>query len=143
MEDLKITSRIGYTYVNIHGKGFTPYQFYGVGHNATNANPDLSPITNTDADGNVTQTWNSVSENKDHHFSYTYDLNASYKFSIDQHNINVFAGFQIGKNSGGSVSGSKVGVPFNSWDYADLSSATGPDDEQDQVLGSMFLGEFQ
>ena len=130
MKDLKITSRIGYTYVNIHGKGFTPYQFYGVGHNATNANPDLSPITNTDADGNVTQTWNSVSENKDHHFSYTYDLNASYKFSIDQHNINVFAGFQIGKNSGGSVSGSKVGVPFNSWDYADLSSATGPDDEQ-------------
>ena len=104
MKDLKITSRIGYTYVNIHGKGFTPYQFYGVGHNATNANPDLSPITNTDADGNVTQTWNSVSENKDHHFSYTYDLNASYRFSIDQHNINVFAGFQIGKNSGGSVS---------------------------------------
>ncbi len=130
MKDLKITSRIGYTYVNIHGKGFTPYQFYGVGHNATNANADLSPITSTDADGEVTQTWNSVSENKDHHFSYTYDLNASYRFSIDQHNISVFAGFQIGKNSGGSVNGSKVGVPFNSWEYADLASATGPDDEQ-------------
>ena len=38
---------------------------------------------------------------------------------------------KIGKNSGGSVNGSKVGVPFNSWEYADLASATaGPDDEQ-------------
>ena len=58
MKDLKITSRIGYTYVNIHGKGFL--QFYGVGHNATNANADLHLSTSTDADGEVTQTWNSV-----------------------------------------------------------------------------------
>ena len=74
MKDLKITSRIGYTYVNIHGKGFTPYQFYGVGHNATNANADLTPITSTDADGNVTQTWNSVNENSTSYFNYTYDI---------------------------------------------------------------------
>ena len=33
LKDLKITSRLGYTYVNIASKGFNPYQFYGVGHN--------------------------------------------------------------------------------------------------------------
>lgn len=38
LKDLKITSRLGYTYVNLTSKGFNPYQFYGVGHNATNAN---------------------------------------------------------------------------------------------------------
>ena len=130
LKDLKITSRLGYTYVNISSKGFNPYQFYGVGHNATNANADLTPITSTDADGNVTQTWNSVNESKTTYFNYTYDINASYNFSVDEHNFNVFAGFQIAKNTGNNVSGSKVGVPFNSWTYADLSSATGPQDEE-------------
>ena len=130
LKDLKITSRLGYTYVNIASKGFNPYQFYGVGHNATNANADLSPITSTDADGNVTQTWNSVNENKTSYFNYSYDINASYNFSIDDHNLSVFAGFQIANNSGSSVYGSKVGVPFNSWTFADLSSATGPQDEE-------------
>ena len=94
LKDLKITSRLGYTYVNLTSKGFNPYQFYGVGHNATNANADLSPITSTDADGNVTQTWNSVNESKTTYFNYTYDINASYNFSIDDHNFNVLLAFR-------------------------------------------------
>ena len=31
MENLNITSRFGYTYVNIYDKGFVPFQFYGTG----------------------------------------------------------------------------------------------------------------
>ena len=74
MKDLKVTSRLGYTYVNIHGKAFTPYQFYGLGHNATNANEDLTPIVTIDGEGNVTSTNNRVSESHTNFFNYTYEL---------------------------------------------------------------------
>ena len=33
IKDLKVTSRFGYTYVDIYDKSFVPLQFYGSGHN--------------------------------------------------------------------------------------------------------------
>merc|ERR1712107_952682 len=45
INELFVTSRLGYTYVDIYNKSFVPFQFYGAGHNQTNANPDLTPIT--------------------------------------------------------------------------------------------------
>ena len=83
MDNFKITSRLGYSSVWQQSKGFTPLQFYGVGHNRTNANADLSPRTEDDHNG---------------------------------------------------LSGSNVDVPFNSWTYADLSSAAGG--IEDQSTGS-------
>ena len=118
MDDLKITSRLGYTSVWQQQKSFTPLQFYGVGHNSTNANADLSPRTEDDH--------NRVSEMKQNWFNYTYEIFGNYNFNInEEHNFNVFAGFTIGKNTQNGLNGSNVDVPFNSWLYADLSSASG------------------
>ena len=123
MDNFKITSRLGYSSVWQQQKGFTPLQFYGIGHNRTNANIDLTPRTEDDH--------NRVSETKQNWFNYSYELFGNYDFSLnDEHNFNVFAGFTIGKGTNNGLSGSNVDVPFNSWTYADLSSASGGIEDQ-------------
>ena len=126
MENLNITSRFGYTYVDIYGKAFLPFQFYGAGHNQTNANSDLSPIVAVDSEGNVTSTHNRVSESHTNYFNYTYELYGNYDFTLNEnHNFQTVAGFSIGENKGSNISATNEDVPFNSWDYADVSAATG------------------
>ena len=98
MKDLKYIKN-WFTYVNIHGKGLHLTSFIGLV--TTLPMPMLIYLSQV-LMLMVKSLKRIVSENKDHHFSYTYDLNASYRFSIDQHNINVFAGFKLEK-FGGSV----------------------------------------
>ena len=118
LDNLKITSRLGYSSIWQQSKSFTPFQFYGVGHNRTNANADLTPRTEDD--------YNRVNETKQNWFNYTYEIFGNYDFSIDDaHNFNIFAGFTIGKSTYDGINGSNVNIPFNSWTYADLSSASG------------------
>jgi len=135
-DNFKITSRIGYTYVDVYHKDFNPLQFYGIGHNSTNANADLSPIVTVDDEtGEETSTHNRVSESKTNYFNYTAELFGNYHFSInDNHFFETVAGFSIGKNSGSSVTANAQDVPYNSWAYADVSSATG--DAKSQTSGS-------
>ena len=126
MENFNITSRFGYTYVNIYDKGFIPFQFYGSGHNQTNANQDLSPIVTIDSEGNITSTHNRVFEGNTNFFNYTYELYGNYDFTVNEnHNFQTVAGFSIGENKGSNISATNEDIPFNSWDYADVSAATG------------------
>ena len=74
MDNLKITSRFGYTYVDVYNKYFIPFQYYGGGHNQTNANSDLTPIVTIDGEGNISSTHNRVGENYTNYFNYTYEL---------------------------------------------------------------------
>jgi len=127
MDNFKITSRLGYASIWQQQKSFSPLRFYGVGHNATNANADLSPRTKDDH--------SRVGETKQNWFNFTYEIFGNYDFNInEEHNFNVFAGFTIGKQTNNGLSGSNVDVPFNSWKFADLSSATGG--IEDQTTGS-------
>ena len=127
LDNFKITTRIGYSSIWQQQKSFSPLRFYGVGHNSTNANADLSPRTSDDH--------SRVSESKQNWFNYTYELFGNYDFNInDEHNFNVFAGFTIGKYTNNGLSGSNVDIPNNSWTYADLSAATGG--IEDQSTGS-------
>ena len=135
IQDLNVTGRLGYVYTDIYSKYFNPLQFYGVGHNATNANEDLSPIVTVDEDGNVTSTHNRVGESKTNYFTYTFELYGNYDFTVkDDHNFQTVLGMSIGKNTGDNLSANAEDVPFNSWEYADVSSATG--DAASQTSGS-------
>lgn len=135
MSDLTITSRLGYTYVDIYSKNFNPFVYYGAGHNATNANEDLTPIVTIDGEGNVTSTHNRVSESHTNFFNYTYELYANYDFSINEdHNFQTVLGFSIGESTGDNITAYNEDIPFNSWSYADVSSATG--NAQQQTSGS-------
>jgi len=131
MNNLKVTSRLGYTYVDIYSKNFSPFVYYGAGHNATNANEDLTPIVTIDGEGNVTSTHNRVSESYTNYFNYTYELYANYDFNInEEHNFQTVLGFSIGESKGDNITAYNEDIPFNSWEYADVSSATGNAEQQ-------------
>ena len=79
IDNLKVSTRFGYTYTDVYGKNFTPLQYYGAGHNSTNANEDLSPITSEDPDtGDITSTHNRISESRTNYFNFTYELFGNY-----------------------------------------------------------------
>jgi TonB-linked SusC/RagA family outer membrane protein len=131
-KDFSITGRLGYNYVDIKDKSFSPLVYYGAGHNQTNALPDGSPIVSVDpATGESTQTHNRVNEGSVEYFRYNFEVLGNYSFSVDnEHNFSVFAGFSMTKNTGQGLYGSAVDVPFNSWKFADISSATGTQEFQ-------------
>ena len=116
IKNLKFTSRFGYTYTNVTGKSFTPLAFYGQSHINSTLNSDGSPKAGAH---------NSVDENKTTYFNYTFENFANYNFRIgNDHQFDVVAGMSVSKTTGNNVNGSRQDVPFNSWDYADISSAT-------------------
>jgi len=151
LDNLKVTSRLGYIYTDVYSKNFTPLVYYGAGHNSSTANADLSPIVVGgyedllddngnqvyDINGDVVQTWvetathSRVSESKTNYFSYTYELYGNYNFKIkEDHNFDAVFGIQISKNQGENVTANAQDIPFNSWAYADISAATGDAESQ-------------
>ena len=84
LENLKLNSRLGYTCAVAQGKSFLPLVYYGQGHNATNANEDLTQIVSTNTEGEETRTHNRVSETYNNYFSYTYEAFANYDFDINE-----------------------------------------------------------
>lgn len=136
MDNLKITSRFGYTYVDVYNKTFVPLAFYGVGHNSTTANADLSPIVTVDEEtGDVTSTHNRVSESTTNYFTYTYELYGNYNFNFNEkHFFETVLGMSVRQGTGGNVTANAEDVPYNSWAYADVSAATG--DAASQTAGS-------
>lgn len=128
IKNLKFTSRFGYTYTNVTGKSFTPLQFYGQSHINSTLNADGTPKTGAH---------NSVEENKTTYFNYTFENFANYNFSVaDDHHFDLVAGMSVSKITGNNVNGSRQDVPFNSWDYADISSATGTAPNSGLSVGS-------
>lgn len=117
LKNLKVTSRYGYTNVDITGKSFQPLSYYGAGHINSTLNSDGTAKTGAH---------NSVSESKTSYFSYTFETFGTYNFKLkDAHHFDVILGFSLAKNKGNAINGSRQDVPFNSWEYADISSATG------------------
>ncbi len=128
IKDLRFTSRYGYTYTNVTGKGFTPLQFFGAGHINSTLNADGTPRTGSH---------NSVDENKTTYYNYTWENFANYNFKLlDDHSFDLVAGMSASKVMGDNVNGSRQDVPFNSWEYADISSATGTAPNSGIGLGS-------
>jgi len=117
IKNLKITSRLGYVKWDQTGKSFTPLVFYG----------PLNVENTLNADGTtVASKHNSVSEYQNSNFNYTFETFGNYNFEIMQkHTFETVLGLSMAKaNSSGFVV-SRQDVPFNSWDFADISSATG------------------
>ena len=126
LENFKVTSRFGYTFVDVYGKNFFPLVYYGDGHNNSNAHQDLTPIITIDDDGEETRTHNRVEELKTNYFNYTYELYGNYNFNINEDNtFQTVLGISAGRNKGENITAYAQDVPFNSWNYADISSATG------------------
>ena len=104
---LKVTSRIGFKTYSDKSKSFSPIVDYGAGK-----------VFNT--------TRSTVNQSRNQYDSYTWDSFATYKKSIaDKHNIETTVGMTVVKNWGDGLSGTGYDVPYNSWDFADISQTTG------------------
>ena len=117
LKNLKFTNRFGYTYYNDKSKAFFPLAFYGIG-NAENS---------FDEKGNVVNgKHNAVAHSANTYYSYMYEAFANYNFKInDKHNFETVAGMTVSKSGGNGTGASRQDVPFNSWDFADFTAATG------------------
>lgn len=129
-KNLKLSSRFGYTNTDVTGKSFTPLSFYGTSHINSTLNADGTARTGSN---------NSVYEYKTNYFNYTFENFANYDFTVgQQHHFATVAGFSMARVTGNSLNGSRQDVPFNSWSFADISSATGI-----ATLSGIDLGSFQ
>ncbi|ULQ55225.1 TonB-dependent receptor [Flavihumibacter rivuli] len=117
IKNLKLYSRFGYTYTNVTGKSFNPLVYYGSAHINSTLNADGTPKAGAH---------NNVAEYSTNYFNFAWENFANYQFSVaEDHHFETVLGFSVAKNTGSSLNGSRQDVPFNSWDYADISSATG------------------
>lgn len=117
IKNLTLASRFGYTNWNNTYKSFTPLAFYG----------PLNVENSMNADGStVLGKHNSVYEAKNTDNTYTIEAFGTYNFKINEsHNFETVLGLSFAKIAGDAINGSRQDVPFNSWDFADLTSATG------------------
>jgi TonB-linked SusC/RagA family outer membrane protein len=117
IKNLKLSSRYGYTKYDGLSKNFTPLVFYGPNNVDNTMNADGSTVIGKN---------NRVSHEKTSNFNYTWETFANYDFKLkEDHNFETVVGFALSKNSGNAAGASRQDVPFNSWDFADFTAATG------------------
>jgi TonB-dependent starch-binding outer membrane protein SusC len=118
-KNLKLTGRFGYTKYDATSKVFSPLVF--LGPNNTDQNNTLN------ADGTTKpKKHNSVATDQFKNNSYIGELFANYDFRVSKnHHFETVIGISLAKEFGGQVGSWREDVPFNSWQYADYTSATG------------------
>ena len=117
VKNLKLTSRFGYTKYDGNAKSFTPLVFYGPNNIDNSMNADGSTVAGRH---------NSVAHEKVSNFNYTWESFANYNFEVgSNHRFETVAGFALSKVSGNAAGATRQDVPFNSWEFADFTAATG------------------
>lgn len=117
LKNLKVTTRFGYTKYDGNAKSFTPLVFYG----------PLNVENSMNADGStVTGKHNSVAHEKASNLNWTWESYANYNFKIKKdHSFETVLGYSMAKISGNTAGATRQDVPFNSWEFADFTAATG------------------
>lgn len=117
LRNLKLTSRFGYTKYDGNSKGFNPLVFWGLNNVDNSMNADGSTVTGKH---------NNVSHEKASNFNYMWETFSNYNFRVAQdHNFETVLGFALQQSKGNAAGATRQDVPFNSWDFADFSAATG------------------
>ncbi len=117
LKNLKLTSRFGYTKYDGNAKSFDPLVFYGLNNTGNTLNGDGTTIAGMH---------NSVSHEKATYASFNFEVFGNYNFKINSnHNFEATLGLALSKESGNTAGASRQDVPFNSWDFADFTAATG------------------
>jgi len=117
LKNLKLSSRFGYTKYDGNAKSFTPLIFFGPNNVDNSMNADGSAVVGKH---------NSVAHEKTSNFNYTWETFANYNFNVkDDHNFETVLGFSLAKITGNAAGATRQDVPFNSWEFADFTAATG------------------
>jgi len=117
IKNLTLSSRFGYTKFDGNAKSFSPLIFYGPNNVDNSMNADGSTVGGRN---------NSVSHEKTSNFNWTWESFANFNFKVNQdHNFETVAGVSVAKISGNAAGATRQDVPFNSWEFADFTAATG------------------
>lgn len=117
IKNIKLTSRFGYTKYDGNSKSFNPLVFWGLNNVDNSMNPDGSTVAGK---------FNSVSHEKGSNFNYTWETFGNYNFRINNdHTFETVLGFSLAKTTGNAAGATRQDVPFNSWEFADFTAATG------------------
>lgn len=117
LKNLKVTSRFGYTKYDGNAKSFTPLVFYGPNNIDNSMNADGSAVVGRH---------NSVAHEKVSNFNYTWETFSNYNFKVgEKQHFETVAGFALARISGNAAGATRQDVPFNSWEFADFTAATG------------------
>lgn len=126
LKGLKFSSRLGYARYDQVGKTFQPYEFYGPLNVENTMNADGTPIVDIINGVAVTRSPNQVTETQNENFNYTFETFINYNFKIQgDHSFKTVLGFSMAESTSSGFVASRQDVPFDSWDFADISSATG------------------
>ncbi|MBL7703805.1 MAG: TonB-dependent receptor [Ferruginibacter sp.] len=117
IKNLKLNTRFGYTKYDGNAKSFTPLVFWGLNNVDNSMNGDGTTVAGKH---------NSVAQEKANFNQFTYELFGTYNFDIrNNHSFEATAGFSMAKSSGNTGGTNRQDVPFNSWEFADYTAATG------------------
>jgi len=126
IKNLKVSARLGYVKWDQVGKSFNPLAFYGPLNVENTMTADGNAVYTENWDGTRTVKHNSVSEYQNSNFNYTADAFVNYNFKIqEKHNFDAVVGSSMAKSTSSGFNVSREDVPYNSWEYADISGATG------------------
>jgi TonB-linked SusC/RagA family outer membrane protein len=116
-KNLKFTSRFGYTKYDGNAKSFTPLAYYGTFNVDNSMNEDGTAVLGKN---------NRVAHEKTSNFNYTFENYFNYNFNLNNsHHFETIAGMAAAKTTGNAAGATRQDVPFNSWEFADFTAATG------------------
>ena len=122
------SARGGYNYAVVDSKSFSPLVYYGAGKAQNTAlNADLDRNEVEIAPDVTIPVNNSVTESQTTYFGYNLEAFLNYKRNFGNHQLKATLGTSFFGNTYANVSGTGYNVPYNSWEFADLS-ATDPND---------------
>lgn len=122
VEDFKLTARYGFNSSNLNNREFFPEFNFGNGK-----------VFN--------RPFNQVNLNQQEFYDYTFDLfNTIEKTFFDELDMTFTLGMTAFRTHGEGLFGSRTGVPRNSFEFADIGTATGTGDNQ---TNGSFVSEFR
>lgn len=126
-KSFELTGRAGYNYAIVDDKFFNPLVYYGAGKAMNTAlNGNLDPRMTEIAPGVSVPILSSVTEVRSTYFNYNLELFLNFNRTINEnHNVKATLGTGSYGDVNSSVSGTGFNVPYNSWEFADISATDG------------------
>ncbi|MFW5759861.1 MAG: SusC/RagA family TonB-linked outer membrane protein, partial [Cyclobacteriaceae bacterium] len=124
-DNFTVTGRAGYNYAIYDGKFFSPLIYYGPGKAQNTAlDANLTPVdVNIIEDINIPRL-SSVTETRQTFLDYNFEAFVNYQKVFNQaHNFKATLGASLFGILNSAVDGTAFDIPYNSWDFADISAA--------------------
>lgn len=150
-DHFELSGRAGYNYAVVEGKTFNPLVYYGANKAQNTAHDaDLTPPTR-DVFGQLLPVYNNVNESRNTYFSYNLDAFLNFNREFGDHRVKGTLGTSILADKSSGLSGTAYNVPYNAWEFADISMADGADlfnstssfQDESRLLSYFLRGEYQ